>query len=131
MNKLIIASFLMVFFSVPALARMPLPRMDVVEAAVDTSTSSAIDIGLTATNVISGSVELSSATILEVFNADGTYSINCGYESNVSTISTSVAYGREILPKTGYYYAINMDKISVWCKTQHTSATRAVISKGR
>ena len=116
-------------------ARMPQPRMDVVEAAVDVSTSCAISItSTTYVDVVANSVALSSATILEIFNGDATYSIFCGFDTNVSTDVATNSGGREIQPKVGMYYGVNMDKFSVYCKSGDTGTVavpRAVITKGR
>ena len=113
-------------------ARSPRPQMDVMEA-VQVATSSLVDISsYTATDIIAASVHLGSSTVLEIYNADTTYAINYGYESNVSTLTSSVSYGREILPKNSVQLQIDLDKVHVHAKTQNTTGTSpAVITKGR
>ena len=117
-----------------AFARSPRPQVDTHEFAVEICTSTTIDISSSvATNIISASIALSSATFIEIYNADGTNIVNCAYDSSVSTISSSSLYGREVPSKAGVTWSINLDKFSgIQCMTQSvTAASRCTITKCR
>lgn len=135
MKKLIAALILAVCAAAPAQARSPRAQVDTQEFAVEICTSAAVSIHATAggaVNVSTTSVSLSSATFIEVYNADSSASVYCGYESNVSTDIYKAQYGRPITAGIGLGLQINLDKFSgYYCLNSGSGNTRAVITKCR
>ena len=93
----------------------------------------AVDVSsYTPTNV---SAATSSGTIagtfaIEVYNlAANSNTINCGFSTSLSTISTNAWYGREVAPGTGVIYQV-LSKTPLYCMTQSiTATTRATITQ--
>ena len=116
-------------------ARPGRPRVDVWEVAVDSATCVTIDIAShTATDVVATppAVALSSGSAVEVFNVDDSVSLNCSFNTQVSTQSADDNYGREISPNKGVLWQVNPDKIRVFCSSQGGNATsRATICQFR
>ena len=133
MRKLLLALAVIASVAAPASARSQRSQVDTQEFAVDACTSSTVNVSATAgspTNVLNAGVSMSSATYVEIYNADSTYMLNCGYETNVSSAASSAAYGREIPTKIGRWLQANLDKFSgIHCYTQNSAAvTRATIT---
>ena len=131
MRKAILALFAAAVLPATSHARSPRAQVDTNEFAVEVCTSAAVNISShQAVNAATAGVSLSSASFINVFNADSTKTINFGYESNVSTISTNNAYGNEIAPKQDKGFQINLDKFSglYFMSQSVTAATRAVVT---
>ena len=108
------------------------PVFNTAEFAVDTCTSTTVNVYTTAINLQNATdvVQLASATVIGIYNADSSIQLLGGFDSNVSVSSTSVNYGREISAGTEYSLAINLDKIQYWLIAA-SGAVRATITKCR
>jgi len=74
---------------------------------------------------------LAGAFAIEVYNlASSTNTINCGQDVALSTASTSVWYGREVVAGTGVYWAVPPSTRKTRCMTQNSGGcTQVTISQ--
>lgn len=106
------------------------------EVATSTGTIYTITVTTASLDVMSAvpNGKLNGAYAVEVFNlASSTQTINCAYDSNVSTTSTSNFYGREVPVGQGMVWQVLQGKISVFCRSQGVTVggIRATVTQVR
>lgn len=135
--KHLLPFLLLPLLSSASFARQARSPVDTESLAQEQCVSSTINITSHTYVDASTSVTLSSATVLEIYNADSSTTINGGYTTSVSTQSTSGSstnanYGREILPKAAYEIMANWDRMHYYVQSQSvTAATKATVTKCR
>ena len=127
-------SVVMAGVSMPSWAAPNWPRVQVMEVAVDVSSTSTIFISHLAPTAVLGSTVFGSTVNvwgIEVYNFAGSAAtINCGFSASVST-KTNVgnAYGREVVAGQGILWQADFNKNVLRCLTQSiTAGTSATIT---
>lgn len=123
---LLISGILAVLGAAPAEA-----QTHVYETAKGSGTITQVSISTTA-----GNVQVDSKTAgrwleqrfsIEVWNDDDAEDLNCGFDVNLSTISTSGNYGRRIGPRTSVTWSIP-DAVPVYCAIMKADAAATALA---